>query len=203
MQRGDVRPGRRCRAAGSRLWHGHTGFRTGPVLSQPQCNGVAVVEHLDGAVGVDEDGRRVPGTGVHQFTGVGVEHRADGGRALGAGQPRSEAVHSRESGTGAWVVEQQGPAGTAHLTHHGGCRKAMADAVADNQRDAPVLHVDDVIPVTAHLQGSAGGLIAHREAGRQISGAEDCVLQRQGGFALLINLMHPLQALAETACQHA
>jgi hypothetical protein len=38
---------------------------------------------------VDQDGRRVPGTGVNEFTGLGVEHRADGGGAFGTGQPRS------------------------------------------------------------------------------------------------------------------
>ena len=78
----------------------------------------------------------------------------------------------------------------------------MADTVADNQRDAPVFEIDDVVPVTAHLKGPAGGLIAHRESARQMSRAEDCVLKRQGGFALLVNLVHPLQALAEAACQH-
>ena len=93
----------------------------------------------------------MPGTGVHQLTCLGVEHRADGGGALGAGQPCREAVHPRESGTGAGVAEQQRAAGAAHLTHHGGGGEVMADAVADHQRDAPVLQVDDVVPVTAHL----------------------------------------------------
>ena len=35
-----------------------------------------------------------------------------------------------------------------------------------------------------------------------MSGPKDCVLQRQRGFALLVNLVHPLQTLAEPACQH-
>ena len=117
-----------------------------------------------------------PALEYDQFTGVGVEHRADGGGAFGAGQPRSEAVHPRKSGTGAGVVEQQRAAGAAHLPHHGGGGEAVADTVADNQRDAPVLEIDDVVPVTAHLKGPAGGLIAHREPARQMSRAEDRVL---------------------------
>lgn len=78
----------------------------------------------------------------------------------------------------------------------------MADAVANNQRDAPVLEVDDVVPIAAHLQRPCGGLIAHRESAGQIGRAEDRVLQGQSGFALLVDLVHPLQTLAEATGQH-
>lgn len=78
----------------------------------------------------------------------------------------------------------------------------MADTVADDQRDPPVLEVDDVEPVTTDLQRPGGGLIAHRESVGQIGGTEDRVLQSQCGFALLVDLVHPLQALAEAAGQH-
>lgn len=78
----------------------------------------------------------------------------------------------------------------------------MADAVADNQRDAPVLEVDDVVPIAAHLQRPRGGLIAHRESAGQIGRAEDRVLQGQSGFALLVDLVHLLQTPAEAAGQH-
>ena len=78
----------------------------------------------------------------------------------------------------------------------------MSDAVADDERDAAVVEVDDVIPVTADLKRSGGRLVAHRESAGQIGGAEDRVLQRQRRFPLLVELMDPLQALAEAARQH-
>src|SRR5271166_6666966 len=77
-----------------------------------------------------------------------LEYTSSPVSGVGAGQPRGEAVQPRESGTRAGVVEQQRAAGAAHLTHHGGGGKAMADTVADDQRDAPVVQVDDVVPVT-------------------------------------------------------
>ena len=85
-----------------------------------------------------------------------VVHWAPGSRAAKRSMPA-------EGGAGAGVFEQQRAAGAAHLPHHGGGGKAMSDAVADDQRDAPVVQVDDVVPVAAHLQGPAGRLIAHRE----------------------------------------
>ena len=85
-----------------------------------------------------------------------VVHWAPGSRAAKRSNPARAAA-------GLGLFEQQRAAGAAHLPHHGGGGEAMADTVADNQRDAPVLQVDDVVPVTAHLQGPAGGLVAHRE----------------------------------------
>jgi len=35
-----------------------------------------------------------------------------------------------------------------------------------------------------------------------MSRTEDCVLQRERGFTLLVNLVHPLQALAQAAGEH-
>ena len=73
----------------------------------------------------------------------------------------------------------------------------MADAVADDQRDAAVVEVDDVIPVAADLKRAGGGLVAHREPAGQLGGPEYRVLQRQRRFPLLVELVHPLQTLAE------
>ena len=144
----------------------------------------------------------MPGAGVHQLTGVGAEHRAEGGGAARAGQPRGELVQRRQRGAGAGVFEQQCPAGAAQLTHDGRRGQAVADAVADDQRDAAVVEVDDVVPVAADLQRAGGRLVAHRESAGQTRGPEDRVLQRQRGFPLLVELMHPLQTLTEATGQH-
>ena len=120
----------------------------------------------------------------------------------GTGQPRGETVQPGERGAGTGLLEQQRPAGAAQLAHHGGGGQAVADTVADDQRDAPVVEVDDVVPVAADLQRAAGRVVAHREAAGQRRRAEHRVLQRQRGFALLVELVDALQALTEATGQH-
>lgn len=78
----------------------------------------------------------------------------------------------------------------------------MTDTVADQQRDAPVVQVGDVVPVTPNLQRTGGRLVAHRKTVRQIRRAQDGMLQGQGGLTLLVDLINPLQALAEPGRQH-
>ena len=151
------------------------------------------------AVGVHHDRRRMAGAGVDQFTGVEGEHRTERGGAPGAGQMRGEAVQPGERRAGTGLLEQQGTAGAAKLTHHGGGGQAVADTVADDQRDAPVPEIDDVVPVAADLQRSARGVIPHGEAVRQRRGAEHRVLQRHGGFPLLVQLVDAVQALTEAS----
>ena len=67
--------------------------------------------------------------------------------------------------------------------------------------DPAVVEVDDVVPVAADLQRAAGRVVAHREPAGQPR-AEHGVLQRQRRLPLLVELVHPLQALAEAAGQH-
>ncbi len=124
-----------------------------------------------------------------------VVHRAPGSRAANWST-------ACQSGAGAWAFEQQGPAGASQLSHDRRRSQAVADTVADDQRDAAVVEVDDVVPVAADLERTGGRLVAHRESAGQTGGTEDRVLQRQRRFPLLVELMHPLQSLAEAAGQH-
>ena len=110
------------------------------------------------------------GAGVDQLTGVRVStaqnavvHRAPGSRAAN----RSSAVE-RRAGTG--LFEQQRPARAAQLSHHRRGGQAVADTVADDQRDAPVVEVDDVIPVAADLQRAGRRLVSNREAAGRLAG---------------------------------
>jgi len=57
---------------------------------------------------------------------------------------------------------------------------------------------------TSHrrLVGASGCLIPHREPVRSCAGPRIACCSRQSGLALLVNLVHPLQTLAESAGQH-
>ena len=102
----------------------------------------------------------------------------------GARQPGGEPVEARQRRAGAGMFQQQCPTRAAQLSHHGGRGQAVPHAVADDQRDAPVVEVDHVVPVAADLQRARGGLISHRETAGQAGGSQDRMLQRQSGFAL-------------------
>ena len=78
----------------------------------------------------------------------------------------------------------------------------MTDTVADDQCDAPAVEIDDVVPIAADLQRTARGVIPHRKAPGQRRRAEHRVLQRHGGFALLVDLVDALQALTKASGQH-
>jgi hypothetical protein len=88
---------------------------------------------------------------VNQFTSFSIEHRTERRGAAGARQSRSEAVQGRQRRTGPWLFEQQRPAGTAQLTHHGGGGQAVTDTIADDQRDTFVVEFDNVLPVATDL----------------------------------------------------
>ena len=138
----------------------------GPALARPDRQGqpLSALQHRGGAVGLDHDGRRMAGARIHQFAAGKGEHRAERGRTVGAGQPRSETVQPVEHCARTGLLEQQRPAGAAKLTHDGGGGQTMTDAVADDQRDAPLAEIDDVVPVAPDLQRLARGAVAHREA---------------------------------------
>ena len=144
----------------------------------------------------------MPCAGVHQLTGVGVEHSAEGGGAARAGQPGGEMIHGGQRGARLRLLQKQCATSASELPHHSCRGQAMSDTVADDQRDAAVVEVDDVIPVPAHLERTGGRLVANREPGGQIGGAENRVLQRQRRLPLLVQLVHSLQALAEAAGEH-
>ena len=91
------------------------------------------------------------GAGIHQFTGLRIEYRADGGGASSTWEAGGEAVQTRESETGTRTFEQQRAARAAQLTHDGGGGKAVSDTVADDQADTPVVQIDNVVPVAAYL----------------------------------------------------
>ena len=118
-----------------------------------------------------------------------------------AGNQGGEAVHGRQGLRWAGVLQQQRPAGTAQLAHHGRGLQAVPDAVTDHDADPPVGQFDQVIPVAPHLERAAGRLVAGREAGGQPGRAEDGALQGEGGFPLLIGLVGPVQRLAEIPAQ--
>ena len=88
---------------------------------------------------------------IHQFTGFGGEHRTECGGAVGPGQTRGETVQAGECGAGTGLLEQQGAARAAQLTHDGGGRQTVPDTVADDQRDAALVEIDDVVPIAADL----------------------------------------------------
>ena len=88
------------------------------------------------------------------------------------------------------------------LTHHGRRGQPMSDTVADDQRNPAGVEADDVIPVPADLQRPTGRVVPHGEAARQTRGTEHRMLQSHRGFALLIDLVNALQALAEASRQH-
>ena len=93
----------------------------------------------------------MPRARVNQLTGFEGEHRAECGGAVGAGQTRGESVQPGEYGTGTGLLEQQGAASAAKLTHNGGRRQAVPDTVADDQRDTAPVKIDDVVPIAADL----------------------------------------------------
>ena len=97
------------------------------------------------------------GTGVDQLTGVGVEHRAEGGGASRARQSGREPVEAHECGTGAGMFQQKCPARAAELSHHRRRGKAVPHTVAHDQRDAPIVEVDHVVPVATHLKRAGRG----------------------------------------------
>ncbi len=77
-------------------------MRLGPGDADPDREGqrATVLEEEGGAVRVGEDAGRVPGAGVHQVAGGGVENAAEGGGADGAGDVGGEAVQRREGPCG-------------------------------------------------------------------------------------------------------
>ena len=79
--------------------------------------------------------------------------------------------------------------------------QAVADAVADDDADPPVgsSTVSYQSPPTS--SGRVAGCVAHREPGGQLGRAEDRALQREGGFALLVDLVYAVQPLAEVTGQ--
>ncbi len=160
------------------------------------------VEQPGGAVAVHHDRWRVAGAGVTSSPVSGVStaqnavvHRAPGSRAANRSSADSASL-------GLGPLEKQCATSTSQLAHHRRGREAVADAVADDQRDAPVVEVDDVIPVAADLKRPRRGLVAHRESTWQLSRTEYRFLQRQRRLALLIELVDSLQPLAEPTGQH-
>ena len=74
------------------------------------------------------------------------------------------------------MFQQQRAASAAQLSHDGRGGQAVAHTVAHDQGDAPVIEVEQVVPVAADLQGSGGGLVSHRESLGQFRRAQDGVL---------------------------
>ena len=172
------------------------------VEGQPERCGAGAVEQACGAVAVHHDRWRMPGTGVHQLAGVWIQHRAEGRGAARTGKPGGEVVQRSQRGTRIRFLQKQCATSTSQLTHDGRRGQAVADAVADDQRDPPVIQIHDVVPVTADLKRTGGGLVAHREPARQLRRPEDRVLQRQRRFPLLVELMDPLQTLSQPPAEH-
>ena len=67
----------------------------------------------------------------------------------------------------------------------------------------PVRESDDVVPVAAYLERAGGGLVTGAEARGELRRAEDRALQRECGLALLVDLVRPVQGLAEAAADQA
>ena len=88
-----------------------------------------------------------------------VVHWARGSRAANRSSPASAAP-------GLGLSNSSARQALRTLPHHGGCGQAVADTIPDDQCDAPVVQVDNVVPVTADLKGPRGGLIAHLEPAR-------------------------------------
>ena len=178
-------------------------FGPGPVDEDPEWRGRGAVEQLRGAVGLHHDRRRMPGAGVHQLTGVRAEHRAEGGGAARAGQPRGEPVERRQRGAWAEAVPaaargRRFAAGPSRSPRSGRGRRSRRRSARCGRRRGRRRR-------TSHRRPAVGGWPAGsapriRRAG--CAGPRMACLQRQRGLPLLVELVHPLQTLAEATGQH-
>ncbi len=147
----------------------------------------------------------MPGSAAEyvDLAGHGLEDSAEGGIVLGAGNGRPPNRSMAASTRPGSLLQQERPGGAAQLPHHGGGAEVVPDAVPDDDRDPAVWQADDVVPVTAYLEGAGGGLVAGAEARRELVRAEDRPLQREVGLALLVDQVRPVDRLAELAADEA
>ena len=95
-------------------------------------------------------------------------------------------------------VEQVGGQRGAQLTHRGGGRGAVADDVADGERDPVVVEQEDVVPVAARLD-LGGGQVAGRQRQPVVLGqraGEQALLQDGGDAALAVGVDRPVAGSA-------
>lgn len=100
------------------------------------------------------------------MTGVGIEDATEDGGAHRAGDTVGEAIQNHQYLFGPGVLQQQGAAGTAQLSHDGGRLQTAADTVADDDSDTAVGQQHGVVPVAADFQGAGGRFVADGETSR-------------------------------------
>ena len=138
---------------------------------------------------------------------VGVDDAVDDGDdLLGHAEGVDQRVEPAEHHRWRRVDQRVGPHRRAHLTHHDGRRHALAHHVAEGNHDPAVGERHDVVPVAAHVDTRAAGLVVrtHREVGELGDGlGHQAALQQLGGRLLHLELQRPLHRLRHLGGERA
>src|SRR4029077_14987652 len=121
---------------------------------------VEVVD-LPGAGG-DERGQ-MPGVGVDQLAGTGIENGVNGGGERLRQEPGQGGVGTLQDLAGIGVVDRVGAEDATDLSHDRRRADAVAGHVADHQPDPVAVQGEGVVPVAPHVAALGGGQVTNRQ----------------------------------------
>lgn len=159
-----------------------------------------LVEQIDGAVVVHQDRREVAGAAVGNAAAVGGDD--DLGRGGGQRTFDRACVQAQNLQRLGGLVEGSDGGGQCapKHAHDGGGLQAVADNVTDRDGEAVVGQVDQVVPVTAYVQRSGSGQVAHRDIlmPGQVGRVKHGLLQGDGDLAVVVPDQHPCARAGRT-----
>ena len=145
-----------------------------------------------GAVGADQQRRRVAGGREPHRLCIRVDEREEHGRGAARLELLDEPVHPLEDQRGPQAVERVRPHGALEMRHARGRLDAAADDVSDHEREPPVAERDRVVPVPADAGLARAGDVAGGEAQPGQVGQllpQQAALERLGRRALDLHLL--------------
>ena len=151
---------------------------------------------------IDDQRRRVTGSGVGEGALVAIEDRADDRCARRTLDRRRERVESIEHRGRISAFEDHRPCRAAQLGHDRRCFEAVADAVADDEAALLVADVDDVIPVAADGETADCGQVPRGDRRKIADGFQHRGLQRVADPTVFADLDRPSVGAIQGAGDH-